>query len=264
MKLRDIPVPDVAPLSDKEWNDLVYTGPYDHVGPVHGVTPLQVAIAKKTNCACYLLMTSLVGVLERLTSARIDQAFNEKAKEFIYLYQLDWRYPIPWQTSADFISKKRIVSEAVKQSIPFYFLTVLYRSKKAFCPNPVIQETCFMINFTLHLGGKQRSERIKQWVGELIERLEIVAPCPDQKSIYYPDFSDDADFLQAVLRNHGTPLSPRVLDPSVPLDEIEHRNEALAIVDGTDFAWNPVLRAPADFEPSFGIVGPYFSADRDW
>lgn len=255
--------PKLDALSPEECDRLVWEGPLDHVGSVHAFTPLRDALSGKTNCACYLIMVGMVDLVGELTQAKIDKSFSEKIKEFIYLYQFDWRYPKAWNTNPEFISGHE-KWESIRQSIPYYFLRVLQRSEAPFHDGPVTQDTAFMINFALHIAGPSRSRIIKDWIETVIERSNAIAPCPEQQSLYYPDFASVADYMAAVLRNHGTPLSPRTLDPAIPLGDIDHRAEALSVLDSIDFVNNRALRPASDFEESWGIKGPYFSIESNW
>lgn len=241
-------LPAIEPMTGAEFQDMPWKGALAHIGPLDKMTPLQVALTEKTNCALYLIYIGCVGICAKRTAMVLPQEMTGNLVEAIYAYQFDWRYPRPYHIALAEIEDRKSRAKAIIKAIPYFFFEMLSRMPTFFLSDTPFDETSHIINLTRHLGGKANANAIDGWVKGMIERLDKIAPQMEEipPSIY--DFPDRSAWESAVRIVHGLPLPIELLDLNRPAPSGDLVMLARSHMAHVDAAQNPLLRPSTEFK----------------
>jgi hypothetical protein len=237
-------LPAIEPMSPADLASLEWKGALAHVGPLADMTPLQVALTEKTNCALYIICAGCVGLCLKRTANVIAPGTNIYLPEQIFAYQFDWRYPRVMVIDLDDIEDRKNRAAAIQQSIPYFFSDMVSRLPSFFLAESPFESTAFMINFTRHICGKANKKVVDRWVRQMIERLDVVAPQMEELSDSIFDYPSREEWEAAVRVIHGMPLPPEIMDTEWNCGSADLLALANGHLSAIDAIGNPLLVPP--------------------
>lgn len=234
-------LPPITAMTPEDLVKLPWKGALSHVGPLEDMTPLQVALTDKTNCALYMICAGCIGLCLKRTATVLDQSRNAFLPELIFAYQFDWRYARVELIDLEIVEDRKNKPEAIQAAIGYFFIDAITRLPDFFLAENPFENTAFMINLTRHLCGTDNKLIVDNWVRVMIKRLDEVAAQTEELSSSIYDYQSLEDWEAAVRIIHGKPLPPEILDLGWMPESVDL--SALAELHFSEVDWdrNPFL-----------------------
>lgn len=254
-------LPKITPLSPEEFAVMPWQGATAHIGPLADLTPLQVALLNKTNCALYMIYLGCVGLCHQRTASVFDQKLNVLLMEQIFAYQFDGRYPKTFGITIEDVDDTSDKARAVRRSIAYFFFEILERAPGVFLSARPMADVSFIINLTRYLCGPVNAATVDGWVRGMIARMDVIALSTVEHSPYVHHFPDRESWAAAAAETHGSPLPLEVLDLGRDLSGLDLAALAAAELASIDPSQNQLLVPVADLIAG-GFVGSPYGRDR--
>lgn len=235
----------------------------EHTGSTRYETPLLQRLDLKTSCAYITLCAGIVmwGAL-RLEGFREEHKTALQLAEAAMAYQVDWRYA---DRDAVDIS---IPEDGPPEVAALYELCIfLWRciDRERYWDNyysPML-ETFHAAHLARHMLPRAARAAYGKWLARIIDRLDAIAPKPDEDFADPDDFATDEEWQAFASRHRGNALPPEVLDPGIAIDPGRCRPLVERFLSQLDWTRNPFLRSPQEMQ-KIGFTGtPYTLAKTD-
>ncbi len=250
-------LPKILPMSTLDFESTLWKGALSHIGPVADLTPLQVALLKKTNCSLYMIYLGCVGLCHQRTASMFDQKLNLLLMEQIFAYQFDYRYVKTFGITIEDVDDTSDKIRAIRRSIAYFFFEILERAPSYFVSGRPVADVSFIINLTRFICGPVNRPTVDNWVRGIIGRMDVIAASTVIHSPYVDDFPDRLSWELAASETHGAPLPLEVLDLSLEMAGIDFSARAASQLATIDPSQNQLF-VPVDELVAAGFVGtPY-------
>lgn len=235
----------------------------EHTGSTRYATPLLERLDLKTSNAFVVLCAGIVSWgAARLQGHCADTKTAEQLAEAALAYQVDWRY-VDRDAIDVAIPRDAPPQQAALLELCIFLWRCLNHDKYWDNYYAPILETFHAAHLTRHMLPRTFKPAYSQWLAAVIDRLDLLAPKPDEDPASRADFETEAAWRAFIDRHRGRPLPPDVLDLQ--------RTVAVADLDGLMDAWlrrldwatNPFLRSPEQMH-ALGFTGlPYSLVKAD-